>query len=839
MSRLNPHEVDKLAHTTAAGVLAQRRLARGTKLNHPESVSLIAYVLLELARDGKHTVAQLMDVGRSLLGKRQVMTHVPSLVDMVQVEATFPDGTKLVSVHSPISNDDGNLQLALHGSFLPVPEVALFGDVVEESGPSPGALAFDDTSEGIVINEGRDAVRITVTNCGDRPVQVGSHFNFAEANSWLEFDRMQAIGRRLHIASGTAVRFEPGESKQVVLCGIGGLRVVRGGNNLGMDPQAAMAAMQEQGFRHKDEPAAATGTTADEAFLKTVTRAQYAAMYGPTTGDRVRLADTDLWVRVERDLTVYGDECKFGGGKTIRDGMGQRTGATATEVLDLVLTNALIIDHTGIYKADIGIRAGRIAAIGKAGNPDTMDGVTPGMVVGVNTEVIGAEGKIVTAGALDVHVHYICPQLLTEAIASGITTLLGGGTGPATGSNATTCTPHPSQMKMMLQATDSFPMNIAFTGKGNSSAPEGLVDIINAGACGLKLHEDWGTTPAAIDACLSVADEHDIAVTIHTDTLNESCCVEKSIESFKGRAIHTYHSEGAGGGHAPDILRVCGEENVLPSSTNPTRPFTKNTVEEHLDMLMVCHHLSPNLPEDLAFAESRIRHETIAAEDILHDVGAISMIASDSQAMGRIGEVVCRTWQTAHKNKLQRGYLPEDEGTNADNFRVRRYIAKYTINPSIAHGFSEQVGSVEVGKLADLCLWSPAFFGLKPEMVIKGGAIAFAQMGDANASIPTPEPVLMRPQFGANAPPSRDIAVSLAFVSRACIESGTAASYNLKKVPVAVRSCRGVGKKDMVLNSYVPKLTVDPETYVVTMDGVRLTCEPLEVAPLAQLYSLF
>ena len=485
------------------------------------------------------------------------------------------------------------------------------------------------------------------------------------------------------------------------------------------------------------------------------------------------------------------------------------------------------------------MRAGRIAAIGKAGNPDTMEGVTDGMVVGVNTEVIGAEGKIVTAGALDVHVHYICPQLLTEAIASGITTLLGGGTGPATGSNATTCTPHPRHMKMMLQAMDAFPMNVALTGKGNSSAPEGLIDIIKAGACGLKLHEDWGTTPAAIDSCLCVAEEHDIAVTIHTDTLNESCCVERSIESFKKRTIHTYHSEGAGGGHAPDILRVCGEECVLPSSTNPTRPFTKNTVEEHLDMLMVCHHLSPNLPEDLAFAESRIRHETIAAEDILHDVGAISMIASDSQAMGRIGEVVCRTWQTAHKNKLQRGFLPEDEGTDADNFRVRRYIAKYTINPSIAHGFSDHVGSVETGKLADLCLWTPSFFGIKPDMVIKGGAIAWAQMGDANASIPTPEPVLMRPQFGASAPPSSDIGVSLAFVSRLSIESGTATNYGLKKLPVAVRGCRGVGKKDMILNNYVPTLTVDPETYVVTMDGQRLTCEPLEVAPLAQLYSLF
>ncbi len=567
-----------------------------------------------------------------------------------------------------------------------------------------------------------------------------------------------------------------------------------------------------------------------------IQRRHYAEMFGPTTGDRVRLGDTCLVLEVERDFTVYGDECKFGGGKVIREGMGQAAGVGARDALDCVITNALVVDHTGIYKADIGIKDGFIAAIGKAGNPDVMAGVTRGMVVGVTTEVIAAEGLIVTAGGLDTHIHFICPQQAHEAIASGLTTMVGGGTGPATGTCATTCTPSPFHFRAMLQAVDSLPLNFGFTGKGNTSLPGGLADQILAGAIGLKLHEDWGTTPAAIDCCLGVADEHDVQVTIHTDTLNESAFVEGSIAAFKGRTIHTYHTEGAGGGHAPDIIRICGEPNVLPSSTNPTRPYTRNTIDEHLDMLMVCHHLDPGLPEDVAFAESRIRGETIAAEDILHDLGAISMMSSDSQAMGRIGEVITRTWQTADKMKRQRGRLAGETGTN-DNLRIKRYISKYTINPAIAHGLSHLIGSIERGKLADLVFWRPAFFGAKPEMVVKGGFIAWAQMGDPNASIPTPQPVSMRPMFGAfgRAPGS----TSVAFVSQLCRTEGIADSYGLAKRIEAVRNCRKIGKRDLKWNDALPRITVDPETYAVHADGELLRCEPASILPLAQLYSLF
>ncbi|MGA1195094.1 MAG: urease subunit alpha [Candidatus Latescibacterota bacterium] len=564
-----------------------------------------------------------------------------------------------------------------------------------------------------------------------------------------------------------------------------------------------------------------------------ITRNAYADMYGPTTGDKLQLGDTNLVIEVEKDHTIYGDECKFGGGKVLRDGMGQATGVSQKDALDLVITNALIIDYTGIYKADIGIKNGRIIGIGKAGNPDIMSGVNKNMIVGVTTEVIAGEGHIITAGALDVHIHFICPQQIDEAIASGITTMLGGGTGPATGTNATTCTPGATHIRLMLQATDTYPLNFGFLGKGNSSLPQGLTEQIEGGACGLKLHEDWGTTPATIDTCLAIADDYDIQVCIHTDTLNESGFVEQSAAAFKGRTIHTYHTEGAGGGHAPDIMRLCAEANVLPSSTNPTRPFTVNTIDEHLDMLMVCHHLDKNIPEDVAFAESRIRQETIAAEDILHDLGALSIIASDSQAMGRIGEVICRTWQTAHKMKMQRGYLLGD--SNNDNQRVKRYIAKYTINPAIAHGLNTDIGSVEVGKLADLVLWKPAFFGAKPEMIIKGGIIAHAQMGDPNASIPTPQPVYPRPMFG-----SFGTAVgptSLAFVSNASLN--TVATYGLSKKAVAVQNCRNIGKKDMQHNTLTPNIHIDPETYRVTVDGELLTCEPAVKLPLAQLYNLF
>ncbi len=567
-----------------------------------------------------------------------------------------------------------------------------------------------------------------------------------------------------------------------------------------------------------------------------ITRKAYGDMYGPTTGDKVRLADTDLFVQVEKDLTIYGEECKFGGGKTLRDGMGQAAGASQEESLDLLITNALIIDYTGIYKADIGIKQGRIVGIGKAGNPDIMPGVTSNMICGVTTEVIAAEGMILTAGALDVHIHFICPQQCDEALASGITTMLGGGTGPATGTNATTCTPGGFYIAAMLHAVEHWPLNFGFLGKGNASKPQGLFEQVQQGACGLKLHEDWGTTPAAIDCCLSVADETDVQVCIHTDTLNESGFVEKTREAFKGRTIHTYHTEGAGGGHAPDILKLCGDANVIPSSTNPTRPFTVNTLDEHLDMLMVCHHLDKNIPEDVAFAESRIRKETIAAEDILHDMGALSIIASDSQAMGRVGEVICRTWQTAHKMKQQRGVLAEDQFLGADNFRVKRYIAKYTINPAIAHGMSSHIGSVEIGKLADLVLWRPGFFGIKPEMVIKGGIIASAQMGDANASIPTPQPYISRPMFGSYG--SLPKSCSIAFVSQSSLEY-VSSEVNPGKMLEAVQHCRKIGKADMKFNDYLPNIDVDPETYKVTVDGKWLTCEPADHLPLAQLYHLF
>ncbi|WP_254568074.1 urease subunit alpha [Oscillatoria sp. HE19RPO] len=571
-------------------------------------------------------------------------------------------------------------------------------------------------------------------------------------------------------------------------------------------------------------------------------RRAYAETYGPTVGDRIRLADTELFIEVEQDFTTYGDEVKFGGGKVIRDGMGQSPIANDSGAVDLVITNAVILDWWGVVKADIGIKDGKIFKIGKAGNPYIQDDVD--IIIGPGTEAIAGEGMILTAGGIDAHIHFICPQQIEVAIASGITTMLGGGTGPATGTNATTCTPGPWNIHRMLQAADAFPVNLGFMGKGNSSKPRALVEQVLAGAMGLKLHEDWGTTPAAIDTCLTVADEYDVQVAIHTDTLNEAGFVEQTIAAFKDRTIHTYHTEGAGGGHAPDIIKVCGQKNVLPSSTNPTRPYTVNTLEEHLDMLMVCHHLDRSIPEDVAFAESRIRRETIAAEDILHDLGAFSMISSDSQAMGRVGETIIRTWQTAHKMKVQRGFLSPDDRkdgipstTEHDNFRARRYIAKYTINPAVAHGISNYVGSIEEGKLADLCLWHPAFFGVKPELVIKGGAIAYAQMGDANASIPTPQPIHAQPMF-ASFGGSRT-ATSFTFVSQAALELEVPTQLGLRKPAIAVSDTRKVGKRDMKLNETLPYIEVDPETYQVWADGQLLTCEPAQVLPLAQRYFLF
>lgn len=570
-----------------------------------------------------------------------------------------------------------------------------------------------------------------------------------------------------------------------------------------------------------------------------IPRRTYADLYGPTTGDRIRLADTDLIIEVEKDFTVYGDEITFGGGKVIRDGMGQSSRAIREGVngaLDLVITNALIIDHWGIVKGDIGIKNGRIVKVGKAGNPDTMDGVDPQLVVGSGTEVIAGENMLVTAGGIDTHIHFISPQQIYEALSNGITTMIGGGTGPATGTNATTCTPGAWNLARMLQAAEARPVNFGFLGKGNTATGAPLKEQVRAGACGLKLHEDWGTTPTAIDACLKIADQYDVQVAIHTDTINEAGFIEDTIAAIAGRAVHTYHTEGAGGGHAPDIIRIASHQNILPSSTNPTMPFTSNTLSEHLDMLMVCHHLNPQVPEDVAFAESRIRPETIAAEDILHDLGVFSMLSSDSQAMGRVGEVVTRTWQTAHKMKVQRGPLPQDSERN-DNYRAKRYVAKYTINPAITHGIAQHVGSIEPGKLADLVLWRPAFFGVKPEMIVKGGFIAWSLMGDANASIPTPQPVLYRPMFGSFG--GATAATSLTFLSKVALEEKLPAKLGLRKSTVAVENCRTIGKASMIHNNATPTIEVDPETYEVRADGELLTCEPATVLPLAQRYFLF
>ncbi|GBG64797.1 hypothetical protein CBR_g46753 [Chara braunii] len=849
--KLLPREVDKL-HLHEAGYLAQKRLSRGCQLNYPEAVALIASQCLEFIRNG-NSVKHVVEAGRRLLGRKQVLPGVEYLVTEVQVEGTFPDGTKLVAINSPIENICGDLSLALYGSGLPVPRPDDFQGALVGPEDAPGRMC---TEEGnILLNKGRKTISLWVASRCDRPIQIGSHYHFIEANKYLFFDREKAYGMRLNIPSGTAVRFEPGEAKAVTLVTIGGSQVIRGGNNLADGPvcpenlEKALKNVAANAFGHAPQDNADVGENAEgNPHALWISRERYAAHYGPTVGDRVRLADTDLYLSVEADYAVYGDECKFGGGKVLRDGMGQMAGLPtgmagtttmlgATAVLDCVITNALIVDYTGIYKADVGIRGTKICGIGKAGNPDVMDGVTEGMVVGVNTEAIAGEGMILTAGGIDAHIHFICPQLAEEAISAGLTTMIGGGTGPAAGSRATTCTPAAEHVRLMLQATDSLPLNMGFTGKGNTSSEEGLHEVVHAGAIGLKLHEDWGSTPAAIDTCLSLAELYDIQVTIHTDTLNESGCVEDTVAAFRGRTIHAYHSEGAGGGHAPDIIKICGQENVLPSSTNPTKPFTVNTIDEHLDMLMVCHHLNPDIPEDLAFAESRIRKETIAAEDILHDLGAISIMSSDSQAMGRIGEVITRTWQTAHKMKIQRGQLEEDKKTAADNCRIKRYIAKYTINPAIAHGISHLVGSVEVGKMADLVLWRPEFFGAKPEMVIKGGAIAYSQMGDANASIPTPQPVLMRPMFGAIGKAVGER--SFALVSKASIDANVATSYGLGKQVEAVKRCRGLKKQDMKLNCALPIMEVDPETYEVKADGVPLVCNPAQTLPLAQKYFLF
>ncbi|MBH0087226.1 urease subunit alpha [Psychrobacter sp. SCQQ22] len=717
----------------------------------------------------------------------------------------------------------------------------------------------------IILNQGRQVQTISVANTGDRPIQIGSHYHFYEVNDALSFEREQTRGYRLNIIPGTAVRFEPGQSREVELVAYAGKQEVYGFAGRVMGAASSDTASDN---RDTENPPVTS--------QKKVSRHIYAEHFGPTTGDKVRLADTELWLQVEADLTsqlstdndqvavleggaraskpieIKGEEVKFGGGKVIRDGMGQGQ-LLGADVADTVITNALVMDYTGIYKADIGIKDGRISGIGKAGNPDIQPAID--IAIGGATEIISGEGKILTAGGVDSHIHFIAPQQCETALMSGVTTMLGGGTGPAQGTLATTCTPGAYHIASMLKSTDSIPMNIGLLGKGNVSVPEPIAEQIEAGAVGLKLHEDWGTTPQAIDNCLSVAEEYDVQVAIHTDTLNESGYLESTLAAFKNRCIHTFHTEGAGGGHAPDILKAIGESHVLPSSTNPTRPYTVNTIDEHLDMLMVCHHLSPAIAEDVAFAESRIRQETIAAEDILHDLGAISMMSSDSQAMGRVGEVVIRTWQTAHKMKVQRGHLAPDatadiehqdqritltdydQSVDNDNFRIKRYIAKYTINPAITHGISEMVGSIEVGKWADMVLWSPKFFGVKPECIIKGGLIAAVPMGDINASIPTPQPVHYRPMFATY--PKSIAQTSITFMSQAAIEKQVDKQLGLTKVIQPVHGIRHIRKSDMRFNSYCPDMDINPETYEVRADGEMLTCEPADILPMAQRYFLF
>ncbi|XP_041479744.1 urease subunit alpha-like isoform X1 [Lytechinus variegatus] len=859
--RLSPREQESLL-VHQAGALAQKRLARGVKLNHPEAIALIASQMQEYVRDG-NPVSELMNIGRQLLGLRQVLPGVSEMIPEVQIEATFPDGTKLVTIHQPIARENGDLKLALYGSFLPVPELSVFDQPqLSQNGPADAPLDihpgeyFGASDEPIALNTDRPTKKLKVTSTCDRPIQIGSHYHFIEANKYLTFDRWASLGMRLNIPSGTAVRFSPGETREVNLVNIAGKRVIRGGNGLVDGPVSGASEtvlrdkIVQQSFGNQSQAVAETVSN----FRCLMPRMNYIHTYGPTVGDKVRLGDTSLVIEVEQDLISvingqlkYGDECKFGGGKVLREGMGQAAHLASKETLDTVITNALIVDAvTGIVKADVGIKDGMIVGIGKAGNPDVMDGVTEGMAVGVETEAIAGEGKILTAGGLDAHIHFVCPQLAREAIASGLTTMFGGGTGPATGTCATTCTPGPNHIKNMIQSTDAFPLNFGFTGKGNTSNSDQetcreLEEQIEAGAIGMKLHEDWGSTPEAIRTCLRVAERHDVQVMIHTDTLNESCCVEDTIAAFQGRTIHTYHSEGAGGGHAPDIMKVVGVSNVLPSSTNPTRPFTVNTIDEHLDMLMVCHHLDKNLKEDVAFAESRIRAETIAAEDILHDLGAISMVSSDSQAMGRVGEVITRTWQTADKMKIFRGRLGGETGDN-DNLRVKRYIAKYTVNPAIAHGMGHLIGSVQVGKMADLVLWNPAFFGAKPDLIIKGGQIAWAQMGMPNASIPTPEPVKTRKMFGAYGKSIGE--TSVIFVSKAA-GAEIQQKYGLNKKAVPVTSCRSVKKEDMILNDFLPDIKIDAESYKVTVKDEgkdkeeHLTCPPAKRIALAQRYFLF
>ena len=796
---LLPRERDKL-YLREIGLLAQTRLARGLRLNETETIALLSTVLHEMARSGQYTVASLMQRGKTILGYRHVRQGVAQIVHEIMIEATFPDGTFLVTVVHPICSSSGSLEAALYGSGLTVPDDSIFPQIRTPEGPVPGKVMALTTAPPIQLFPGYRRRMMEITNTGDRAVQVGSHYPLPKVNQALKFPRDQAEGYKLDIAAGTAVRFEPGDTRRVTLV------------ETGPAYKARMSARDTAPLPDAPEPFS-------------LSREAYATLYGPTTGDRVCLGDTNLWAVVERDCTVYGDECTFGGGKVLRDGMGQTSGRRATDVLDTVITNALIVDYTGIIKADIGIKDGHIAGIGTAGNPDTMVYVTQNMIVGSCTEVIAGEGLIVTAGGIDTHVHMLSMDMCEEGLASGILTLVGGGTGPAAGSRATTCTPGPWHIRKMLQATDTLPINILLTGKGNDSGEIPLREQIEAGCAGLKIHEDWGATCDVIDTCLRVCGEYDVQCTIHTDSLNESGFVEDTLRAIDGRTIHTYHTEGAGGGHAPDIIRACGELNVLPASTNPTQPYASNTIDEHLDMLMVCHHLSKNIAEDVAFADSRIRAETIAAEDVLHDIGAISIMSSDSQAMGRIGEVISRTWRLADKMKAQRGPLRttySNDSLTDDNARIRRYIAKYTINPAVAHGISHVVGSVEVGKFADLVVYKREHFGVRPEMVIKGGQIVMGNTGDSNGSIPTVQPIYLRKTFGFQ--PRCAAENSIAFVSK--VSLANVGHYGLSKRCMPVTRCTGLTKKDMLLNDTLPVIKVDPETFGVTADGQLMASEP-------------
>jgi urease subunit alpha len=686
----------------------------------------------------------------------------------------------------------------------------------------------------IIANKGKKTIKLKVSNTGDRPIQVGSHTHFSEANKALEFDREKSLGFHLNVPSGTSVRFEPGESKHVEVVEFGGTKTIFGfsglvSGDLESKKQEAIKKINENNFKNISENVEGESTSLE------ISHNRYVELFGPTVGDKVRLADTELVIEIEKDMIKYGDELVFGGGKSARDGLGQASGVLREESADLVITNAMIIDPVlGIIKADIGIKDGKILGVGNAGNPNVMDDVD--IVVSSNTEIISGEHTICTPGTIDSHIHFISPQQAIDAICNGVTTMIGGGTGPADGTNATTCTPGEWNIHKMIEAVEEYPLNFGFLCKGNDSREEALLEQVKAGACGLKLHEDWGTTPATINSALNVADKTDTQVAIHTDTLNECGYVDDTIKAIAGRAIHTYHTEGAGGGHAPDIMKIAGEPNILPSSTNPTRPYTVNTLQEHLDMMMVCHHLNPSVPEDVSFAESRIRAETIAAEDVLHDIGAISMMSSDSQAMGRVGEVTTRNWQTADKMRKMKGSLPEETG-DTDNLRVKRYIAKITINPAITHGISTYVGSLEPGKIADIVVWTPQFFGIKPKLIIKGGFIAYALMGDPNASIPTTEPVYYRPMFGALGKAKQTTSVT--FTSQLALDNKLEEKLKIQKRLVPVKNCRNIGKKDMIYNDKTPKIEVDPETYEVKVDGEIATVDPAEKLSLARLYSLY